>query len=168
MQQFKDATGIEWDVELTIGAVARIRAATGLDLFEPTRPVGERLPGTTIMQALADPGEFWEFLWHLVRPQAEQRKVDAAQFGRVMGAPQLIEAQQKFALEWRDFFLGLRRPDAAEAITKQIEMREAAIQVFEAEMQNPDSPLPAMVSKAKEKMSKELKSLLGNWQGSLE
>jgi hypothetical protein len=140
MSTFKDSKSDTWDVSLTIGAVLRIKKASGgkFDLLEPTK---DNLC-TTLN---SDYGEFFEVLWLLVEPQAraktpteDERKsrtedagaahITAEDFGARIAGACLLDAQRKFFDEWASFFHGLQRAAEGTALEKMQALTDEAAQ----------------------------------------
>lgn len=132
MKQFCDKTGAAWRIDLTFGAVLRVRQRDGqLDLLDPTL----QIDGQPLQVALSlDLVRFWGLLWLLVEPQAIAMGVTAEQFGELMAADCLVTAQAAFFDEWRDFFRSLRRPDAALAVETQARTQETALKLVAAKI----------------------------------
>lgn len=63
---FRDATGREWQISLTVGLAKKIKADLGLDLLAVIKPKN------TVLQQLADDPELLcEVIWRLVNQRAE-------------------------------------------------------------------------------------------------
>lgn len=114
MTQFRDKNGREWSIDLTIGAVERVKRASRdagreFDLYDPGGRFGE--DGKKLQAVLwSDHSAFWELLWHLCEPQATAAGVTAEQFGDLMAARCLLDARRALWREWEDFFRQLQRP----------------------------------------------------------
>ena len=129
MQKFRDTTGKTWEIDLPIGEVVRIRQASEgrFNLWEPTKDnLGDRLANDIPL--------FWELLWYIVEPQAEEAKITAKEFGKAVAAECLYEAQRKFFDEWHDFFLRLQRPDLAAVLEKLSKYRAKALELVKAKL----------------------------------
>jgi len=145
MRQFKDKTGREWSLELTIGTVERLRKSSDFDLYEPGQPITARPlaghPGETqpsLEERLStDWSLFWEVLFLVLEPELQDAGIDAAQFGRLMNAAALVEAHAAFWQEWTDFFRGLRNEAYATALDTQRTFQEAQRRVMEAKAKDP-------------------------------
>lgn len=136
MKQFVDKDGGNWEIDLTIGNVMRVRSANPvLDLLDPSKDTS----GQPLQVALqVDFPLFWELLWLLVEPQAKSRGIDAEQFGQLVAADCLLESQAAFFAEWRDFFRSFRRPDAALAVETQAKAQAAALKLVAAKVETVD------------------------------
>jgi hypothetical protein len=76
---FRDATGREWKIGLTVGAAKRIKAELTLDLLAVVKP-----KNTVLAQLADDPEQLCEVIWRLVLPQAEALGVDQVAFWDAM------------------------------------------------------------------------------------
>lgn len=92
MQLFKDRHGKDWTVEITIGDVRRVRAATGVDLYRFLEKPVEDLVQTI------------EVIWHLVRKQAEAKGLAEEDFYDSLSGDSLQRAIDAFQLALVDFF----------------------------------------------------------------
>lgn len=137
MKQFADRSGRQWQIDLNIGNVFHVRAASEgrFDLLNPAHDVGGQ-PLQTVLNA--DLSEFWNVLWLLVESQARRESITAEQFGQAMAADCLVEAQSVFFAEWTDFFHSLRRPDAALSVESQAKMQAAAVKLVTAKINQID------------------------------
>jgi hypothetical protein len=157
MRTFEDKSGRKWQIDLTIGAVMRVKQATEgrFDLFD----AGKSNLAETLWTDLE---QFWELLWHLVEPQATalDPPVDAAQFGEAMAASCLIAARQTFFAEWRDFFQSLQRPDQALPLEKLEKYMSEALTAMKAKATDP--LLTAVDQKVQAKIESQLNSSFGS------
>lgn len=137
MQKFTDRDGREWQIDLTIGNVLHVKRHSGdqFDLFDPTKDLNGQPLQVVLMSDLP---MFWELLWLLVDCQATKAGVTVQQFGMAMAADCLVEAQQKFFDEWRDFFHSLRRPDAALSVEAQAKTLATAVRLVTARVSQID------------------------------
>ena len=137
MREFVDRDGKKWLIDLNIGNVLHVKHATSgrLDLLDPSHEVD----GQPLQVVLySDLGEFWEVLWLLVESQAAKQSITAEDFGQLMAADCLVEAQTLFFTEWSDFFHSLRRPDAALAVESQAKIQAAALRLVTAKVKQID------------------------------
>lgn len=125
MALFSDKNGKKWSIDLTIGAVDRVKRGTDgrVNLLHPESLVeGDQLQVRLMLDLL----EFWEVLYLLVEPQCQREGVTAEQFGELMSADCLVSAQSVFCREWRDFFRKLQRLELATTLEKMQSWTEAA------------------------------------------
>lgn len=164
MREFKDRDGRAWQIDLTIGNVLHVkRHSEGrFDLFDPSQTFdGQPLQVVLI----TDLTVFWEVLWLLVEQQAAAADVSAVAFGQAMAADCLVNAQQVFFDEWRDFFRSLRRPDAALSVETQAKTLATAVKLVTAKIQAIDQT--RMQQQIETKLERELSATFGSVQASL-
>lgn len=131
MHQFKDTEGREWTIALTIGAVKRVKALTGVNLLDPLgakrRKIGTAiLKGRPLVTRLQmDPELMVNVIFALVKPTADSRGVTDEEFGESLGGDAAFQAYEAFMGEWRDFFHGLRRETEAKSIEVNAEVVRA-------------------------------------------
>jgi len=125
---FKDKTGATWSIDLTIGDVLRVKAASEgrFNLLDPAHELAAQLA--------ADVLTFWELLWHLVEPQAAARETSAERFGDAMAASCLLAARQALFAEWSDFFRQLHRPDLVGVVELAAQGAQMAIDATAARL----------------------------------
>lgn len=133
MHTFADRNGRQWQVDLTIGTVARVRKQSGkrFDLLDPSSVVdGEKL--STVLDE--DFATVYEVLWHIVEPQAMAAGITAEQFGEAMAADCIVAAQAALFAEWLDFFRDVQRPDLAMALDMMATARTRLARAVAAKM----------------------------------
>jgi hypothetical protein len=145
MRTFKDNAERTWEIDLSIGAIARIKAALKIDLLAPHEPPdfgelsrtgeeaderakaikynGQPAPLVTVLNRYVS--LLFDVIFELVRPQAEKQSVSVEDFVNAMGGDAAYEAYKAFHEEWEDFFQKFHRPDAAKMIQKHLELVEA-------------------------------------------
>jgi hypothetical protein len=114
MHSFTDNTGRVWQVEITIGAVKRVKGILSIDLLSPEDgepPLLQRLHRDTMLLI--------DTIFALLKPQAEAAEVSDLQFAEALGGEAAYAAYQAFMEELRDFFQDFRRVDLAALIEKQ-------------------------------------------------
>lgn len=157
MRTFEDKTGHKWRIDLTIGAVTRVKQASDgrFDLFD----AGKNNLAETLW---VDLEQFWELLWLLVEPQAAAQSppVTATEFGEAMAAACLINARQAFFAEWTDFFQTLQRPDQALPLEKLKTYMDQALTAMREKAADP--ALAAIDAKVAQKIDRQLSSSFGN------
>jgi len=165
MKSFNDKEEGKWSIELTIGAVMRVKSESDgkFDLF---RPEAEQIDGNSLSAVLLeDFAAFWELLWHLIEPQATKRETTAEQFGELMASDCLVAAQLAFFDEWHDFFLQAMKSDQAKALEKLMKYRQTAIKLVEEKMKDP--MIDALDDKVESAMSRTLNASVGSLGESL-
>ena len=159
MSFFKDKAGTSWEIDLTIGAAIRIkRADSRFNLLDPSKDnLHERLH--------LDLGEFWEFLWALIEPQAIAKQIDAEKFGEMMTPECLMLAQGEFFKDWALFLRGLQRIHEAVAIEKLGAYQKKAVQLVTAKLEGQE--MATMDAEVERKMNETLNKSFGSFQALL-
>lgn len=121
MRQFTDGKGREWDVAVTHGSIKRAQTLAGVDLYK----FGDGEPPLAVR--IQEPALFCDVLYALCQPQCRERGLSAADFGESLGGGAIFDARHAFFGEYRDFFLGLRAPDAAAALANVTEFFETVM-----------------------------------------
>ena len=135
MKAFKDSTGREWTLSITIDAVKRIRDLLKidlLDLFGGEPPLLTRLDTDVILLC--------DTIFVAVKPQADTAGVSSEQFGAALGGDAIIAARDAFMEALSDFFQSLRRPEVVKAISKQTELVAAAVNLAGLRIESLDVP----------------------------
>jgi hypothetical protein len=167
VRTFSDKAGQQWTLDLTFGCLSRIKGTLGHDLLRPEKKITHEDLGETSLQAavMLDFPLFLDVLYVAVQPMCEQRNITSAQFGELMAPACVIDARDKFREEWRDFFLGLQRPDQAMALEKMgIWLKAAHRKIDQAMMAEELEKLDEQVNRA---MDLSLKRSFGNLRESL-
>jgi hypothetical protein len=133
MNTFKDRDGGEWIIDLTIGAVDRVRRTSEneFDLLDPQAgsTSKEDADRSLSWRLYTDSVLLWRVLWCLVEPQARKREIDAERFGELMAADCIVDAQAQFFEAWNDFFLRLQQPEKALLLEKLTKYHKRAVEV---------------------------------------
>jgi len=160
MRSFTDKSDQTWQIDLTVGAVMRVKSSSEgrFNLFDPGPKMADELA--------TDEGTFWELLWHLIEPQARERKIDAEAFGKAMAADCLHNARRLLFEEWTDFFRQLHRPDKQTVVEKAAKYLAKAMELTVAKLSSPEmNELDLMVER---KMQASLNESFGKLRASLE
>lgn len=88
MHTFKDKLSREWTLEATFGAYARVKAQTGVKLYDIATESRESLV------ALADAFTLGSVLWSMIEPQAASRGITPEQFYDAVDGTVLTDAYQ--------------------------------------------------------------------------
>lgn len=148
MHTFADRNGRQWQIDLTIGTVARVRKNSGkrFDLLDPSSAAdGEKL-STVLDEDLAT---VYEVLWHIVEPQAVAAGITAEKFGEAMAADCIVAAQAALFAAWLDFFRAVQRPDLATALDMMTTARTRLARAVAAKMATIDVEATTMAMQAK-------------------
>ena len=171
MKTFKDTTGREWKVDLTIGAMNRVREAMGLDLLapheEPGEKAGERAKAVKYKgrQALlvsvlnSDASLLFDVIYQIIKPQLEKANVPMEEFVESMGGDAAYNAYKCFHNEWSDFFQKFHRPDAAKMVQKHLEMVEAEAKRDEQMVEKVGQAVERKMERRREKLEKRLEAV---------
>ncbi|MBN2132866.1 MAG: hypothetical protein JW741_25430 [Sedimentisphaerales bacterium] len=164
MHTFSDTENRLWTLNMTIGAVKRVKAARKVNLLDP---LGHRL-ATNATRKLREPlltriqtdvELLVDVIWLIVKPEADRLGVTDLQFAEALGGDAARDAYVAFMHEWRDFFQRLRHETECEAIAANLKLvaeddhRRAALvpRVTQAAL----SQVEAIRQKALEKMEAE-------------
>lgn len=125
MRQFKDLKGRAWDITITVGDVARVKGAIGVDL-------NKAAGGKLIADLADDMAQFCGVLWALLEPQARAANVTPEEFGASMAGASIDAATDAFLEELVDYFpLAKRRVLAAAMASMRAETDRAVAFVEE-------------------------------------
>lgn len=122
MKLFKDKTGREWAVDVTIGALKRIKDVLDVNLYEIESgdpPLATRLQ--TDLAFMVD------VIYVVCKPQCDEKNVTGEQFGEALDGEAVLRARTAFFEALIDFFRQTQRPDRAEALAKATETLDAGI-----------------------------------------
>ncbi len=146
MKTFKDATGREWALDLTLSAVKRVRSLLDVDLLalevgDP--PLLTRLGMDVVLLC--------DVIFVLVKPQADSREVTDEEFGAALGGQVILAAQTAFYDELVDFFRGLGRKDLVKAVKTQHKIIDMVIKRVETHLAGLD--LEAAIEEVEKEIS---------------
>ena len=122
MHTFRDNKNREWSIDLTFGAIKRVKSLLQIDLLAPE--VGDP---PLLVRLGTDPVLLVDTVFAIVQPQAESRGVSDLEFAEALGADAEVGLVAAFYDEWRDFFHRSGRPHLEAAIAKQRETLRLAI-----------------------------------------
>ncbi len=154
MESFKDKTGQEWSINLSIGTVERVKKVSRFNLYAPDEPIatdncqpttdnrqlttGNSSNAPSLQQVLwTDLSALFELLCYLLDDQLKAAGIDAVEFGRRMAARCLVDAQTAFFREWTDFFRQLRRLETLLTLEKTANLQEKARALVAAKIKDP-------------------------------
>jgi len=98
MRAFKDNSGREWSIEITVAAIKRVRGLSGVDLME----VLEGANGL-IEKLVRDPVLLCDVVYAVCKPQADERRVSDEAFGASMAGDAIEHATAALLEELVDF-----------------------------------------------------------------
>lgn len=107
MSSFKDKAGTDWSVELTVGALKRVLAQTGIDLTklyegDPDKP-GEDV-AAEVRRLLLNPIAIADVVFAVVEPVATAKGITADAFGELLAGKSLADATDALLSELEVFF----------------------------------------------------------------
>lgn len=122
MTIFKDSTGREWTIAITLGTARRVLDALGVDLLNPAAlsdgvPLSQRL--------LYDDLFLSNVVAAIVSPQLTASGVDADAFADALGGAELAAIETAFWTEYKNFFAARGKVWAARAIETDRETKRA-------------------------------------------
>lgn len=131
MRSFKDSSGVEHSVTITVGAIRRVLKETGFNLANLTDPVSEG--GAQLLLALqVDPDVLSKVLYAL-KPTAT--RPDEEEFVDRLNGKALSAGWEVLKAELTDFFRDQGRSEVVEAIQavgrQIVEAQKDAIQVMQ-------------------------------------
>jgi hypothetical protein len=137
MRTFRDTASRTWKLDLTIGAMNRVKTELGLDLLAPHEKPGEQADQRARSlkfkgrQALLvsvlnyDASLLFDVIYQIIKPQLDEQNVSVESFVESMGGGSAYDAYKAFSEEWADFFRNFHRPDAARMVEKHRVLIEA-------------------------------------------
>jgi hypothetical protein len=122
MHSFKDTTGAEWNLTLTVGSIKRVRdEVKGVNLADDVfTGLLDKLAGDTLLMC--------DVIWSLIKPQAETLGVNVDQWCGRMGGDALDKAGKALLDELIDFSPPPRRALLKQIMEKAVQMQERSIQ----------------------------------------
>lgn len=150
---FVDSAGREWSVDVSAGNLMRVKRESGgrVNLFDYRSTVDGR---PLLGMLTGDLELLYEVLAFLCEPQAKQAGLSPEDFGRALDAKAFLRAQQALNHEWHDFFLQLRRLDAALAIEKLGKYQAAAVEMIAAKMADATEADQAVILQIRETLNR--------------
>jgi len=118
MKTFTDTTGRTWDVVVNVDTIKRVRDLLGVNLLgivEPGNDLVDRLAEDVILVC--------DVLFAVVKPQATERNVSDADFGRALSGDVIDVATTALLEELIDFFPSRRRAILRQAWEKVVKVK---------------------------------------------
>jgi len=130
-ESFKDTSGREWNLHLTVADARRIASALDVNLL--------RLDEALFVRLFDDVVLLVDIMWCIVRQQADERKVDEENFGRSLGGDSLYAATEALLESIVNFTPNPhRRAFLAKAMGLLDRVQESASERIENILDNPD------------------------------
>jgi hypothetical protein len=98
MSAFKDSTGHEWQIEITVGSLSKVKNETGLNLAIASKDAA------WLEAVYGDPAKFAEILWSLCERQAKDANVSPEEFANRLTGPVIEAASEQLVVSVCDFF----------------------------------------------------------------
>jgi len=131
MSKFKDNAGRDWDVNITVGTVKRVKADTSYDLITV-------IGGEVAIQRLStDPLLLAEVLFSIIRPQAEAKGITLEQFLESLGGESIEKATDAFMEALANFSPPQRRDLLLKAVGKLKEAEKVILAEANKTMDDP-------------------------------
>lgn len=146
MKAFKDTKGREYTVDVTIGALKRVKDTLGVDLYEIEAgdpPLATRLQ--TDLALLVD------VIYVVCKPQADKHGVTDVEFGESLDGEAFYAARGAFLEALVDFFRKCQRTDRATALAKARLVLDAGVKMAEERIEAVD--VPALLARASSEAS---------------
>lgn len=134
MQTFTDTQGRTWTIAVTVDTIRRVRALTGTDLMAV-------LGGELIERLSADPVLLADVLYAVVKPEADARGVDDADFGRALAGDSVAAATTALLEGLVAFFPSPRARLLRQALAKLDAWQTAALSAAEERLAAAEVPL---------------------------
>jgi hypothetical protein len=99
MRSFIDNAGRTWTLQINVAAIKRVRGLVGVDLYKLIDDGMEPLA-----KLVADPVDFVDVLYCLVKTEAEAKQITDEQFGQSLAGDSINLAADAFVEELIDFF----------------------------------------------------------------
>jgi hypothetical protein len=111
MQKFVDSRGRVWVVEISTATIKRVRALTGVNLYEV-------VDGDLMEKLEADIVLFCDLLYAICKPQADRDRVSDEQFGEGLAGDVIDEATTAFIEAMLQFLPERHRHRTRRAVAK--------------------------------------------------
>ncbi len=110
MHIFKDSTGRQWEVELNVRQMKRLRDRLGVDLVNVIgTDAGGGVKVDTLDRIASDPCLLVDILWVVCEGKANSAGVTDDEFGSSLAGDSIEDATRALLDELVDFFPGARR-----------------------------------------------------------
>ena len=126
MKEFKDLNGNAWRLNMTIGAVEKVRDVLGFDLLRPDKYQGE---SETNYYGRLDEDSLFDFkvIKILCEESIKAYGYDDATVANLFGPAQLKAAREAFQAEYEDFFRASGQPEMIDLLQAMKNLRQAAL-----------------------------------------
>lgn len=154
MKVFKDNAGREWQVEVNIAALKRVKSLAGVDLLGV-------LDGTLIERLIRGPVLLCDVVYAVCKPQADERSVTDEDFGRAMAGDAIEHATEALLEELVSFCPSPRdRANLGRVLKATRDVMDKARDIVEARLDSGE------LEKAAEEALEQAQTGPGNSSGS--
>lgn len=153
MRQWDDDKGETWTIDIHVGAIKRVRAATEVDL-------AAALEGKVLERLAEDVALFVDILWVLSADQAEKKDPPCTEedFASHLRGDAIDRATEAFLQELVDFFPQRRRKSLRKILEKRDLLEEKLLSLAETKMDDPR--ILGIVDRASQEIDLEMDRLL--------
>ncbi len=151
MMSFKDNSGRTWTLRIDVDAVKRVRELLDIDLLAV-------IEGKHIDRLTNDPLFLCDVVYAVCKPQADERRVSDAEFGRGMYGDAFEAAYAALTEALIAFFPPGRRAPLAKVIQKTKTLAEKAMALAEAKLDDPR--LSQLLERELAKLEAQIESML--------
>ena len=139
MKTFTDSKGRNWEVELNIRQMKRVRDTLGIDLVNVISTGKDGTVSTDMLERVeSDPILLVDILWVLCEGQAKPAGVTDDDFGSSLAGDSIEDATRAFLDELVDFFPGARRLYLKKAVDLARKFRQESLEVLQKVLASPD------------------------------
>lgn len=136
MKFFRDTNGRQWQLSVTVGAMKRVQALCGVNLYQIIELDNSK---TSLLDRLAsDPILLVDVLYAVCKPQADQIHVSDSDFGEAMTGQTIDDASDALLQEIVDFFPEAKRQAMTRVLSAARRFRTAQEKHLMDLVQDPD------------------------------
>lgn len=130
MKTFTDNAGRQWQLDVTVETIKRVKSLLGVDLLEV-------IGGDLAERLSTDPILLCDVLFAVCKPEADQRSVSDEEFGRGLAGDAIDAATGALLEALVDFFPKLRRGLLKTALGRLTELQTRAVELAEKRLKDP-------------------------------
>jgi len=131
MRTFTDTAARVWTLALSVDAMKRVKALTGVDFRDAAS-------GRLLQELTNDPVLLCDVLYAVVKPEAEAKGVSDEEFGRGLAGDVIDQATTALLEELVDFFPLARRGVVKKLLAKVKSLEAKGIAAAEAWLEGPE------------------------------
>lgn len=156
MKTFKDKSGREWIIEITVGSMRRVKSLLDIKLTDA-------ISGDLMQRLCSDEILMADLLYVLCKPQADIREVSDEQFGEGLAGSAFNGAVEAFWEELADFFRG-RGGEQLRAMKAKLD--QAREKVFSLAEKKSTMAIEGLMTSIESQIDEELAKISGPLSGS--